>query len=195
MILGQYSIGDLDDLLKAKSYDIGRLQTLWTQLQGPWLSVDQIAANDWQADWNLFSTKWNNAASTASAIVSDAKATQAPIALMPANDIYLSLLHILKQKDGVISKGDYDDLFQRLSAANLQLSNMGDFSNWNTPQAQNTDADIDIMQLSDHIIGSPSQHANWEEEAKKDLKIAGVIGLGVLIAYGLTVRELNKFGL
>jgi hypothetical protein len=196
MILGQYSVGDLADLINAKTYDINRLQSLWNTVGDSWKAVDGSAASDWQSDWDGFLVRWNTAYGNAAPELKNAADNPSvPTAIIPANDSYLAMLHALKQVDGVITKGDYDDLWQRLNDANGKVGNAGDFSNWNTPQPVNADADIDIIKLSNEIIGSPSEEKNLEKIIEKDLLIAGAIGIGALAAYGLLLRQLSKVGL
>lgn len=188
-VLGKNTVGDVVDLLNAKTYDVNRLEANIFAFQPHWGQVDPSALNDFMYDWTEFLARWGTAVDAANGTIR--ALPNAPLALIPDQGDFDALLRALKKVDGVISKGDYDDLWKRLNDANTQWGGNADFSNWNTPQPTMPDADITALQLADEVLGSPSSHKAAESELKKDLTIAGVaIGVAA-VAYGAVKLSLK----
>lgn len=99
------TISDVNDLLA--NWD-PRMKELNAQSQG-------VGDSDFMNDLAGLNTRYNKAVSDAKSAISDSSWNPLPASMIPADNAYQSIVKALKQDPSTISKGDFDDLYARLS--------------------------------------------------------------------------------
>jgi len=139
-ILGQNSLSDVQDLLATKDPNIGELESAWNAFY-PTYPGD---FGDWQSDFAALKTRWQAAKDLANLAIGVNKLNPLPNSLIPAQVEYDGLLKALKQgyPNQTVQKGDFDELYQRLSAM------MGTPVPLTVIQPSGGDPDISILQAT-----------------------------------------------
>jgi hypothetical protein len=133
--LGQPTVSELSDLLKAKDYEIGRIWQSYSAMKDAWWGRDQAAMSDWVSDWNGLNARYDKAKSIAKWTI---WMTTVP-SITPCPNEWQAILQAVKQDKTKISKGDLQDLYNRLQAAGAVVT----FPR--TPQpAKGSDVDLEV---------------------------------------------------
>ena len=183
-ILGQPSASELQDLLKSHDYEISQIKVGYDKIRPSWEASDPAAAAAFAKDWADFQTRYT----TASAVATGAIASMLGLTGFPSPQVSLAwyaVLRAMKQDDGTISKGDLQDLYNRLAAAGassaIDLSKM--------PQPTSVDADLETFKAADAATKKI-------ETGAASLKSAGLTlwpyVLGGALAIGGTVLLVNS---
>lgn len=114
MIDNMYTIAELDDLLAAKDVEMGAIDKEWKAWVTGQPTTPEIA--QWQSDYNGLFSRYAAAKSDANTAISLAEITVLPNTAIPADAQYKEVLRALQQTDGVVSQGDFQDLWNRLTS-------------------------------------------------------------------------------
>lgn len=119
-IAGEQTIGEVKDLLNNWDPRMTQLRTSYDSFQPQWSGTDSGTAMAFDTDLSALEDRWTAARTDAESAISSAVL---PDAYSPAQSVYDELMKAIRQNyppDGAtIMKGDYDDLLQRLSTAQL----------------------------------------------------------------------------
>ena len=119
-IAGEQTIGEVKDLLNNWDPRMTQLRTSYDSFQPQWSGTDSGTAMAFDTDLSALEDRWTAARTDAESAISSAVL---PDAYSPAQSVYDELMKAIRQNyppDGAtIMKGDYDDLLQRLSSAQL----------------------------------------------------------------------------
>jgi hypothetical protein len=187
-ILGQFTITELRDLIKAKDYTVGEIEKAYRELAVQWREVDPEGEADWRADWDAFRERYEAAKSQADTAFAAAKLMiGVRDDLIPAQGPYTSVLKSLtKDQGGAYGKGDLQDLYNRIVEFRQHPI---PFPNLPQP-TQGTDVDLNAYVAVDKTIRDLENKADnlaKDPTAKKTALIvggvvAGIATLGVIIA-------------
>lgn len=140
-VLGRATVDDLRDLIAAKDFTIKRIDEAFNRFLPTWGNRDPATANDWSADWAVFVQRYQRAHDVVE--LKGWLGMSPPIgsSVTPAGDEYEGILRALTEKPGGgYSKGDIQDLYNRLVAAQKAPV---DFTGM--PQPKNADPDLAYM--------------------------------------------------
>lgn len=169
-IFGSYTVAELIDLLAAKDYEIGQIQQAIDSRHGN--PVDATFA----ADWKAVQDRYNAAKTVANAAIALAKVTPGPNSMILADSEYQGVLKAVKQDPSTITKGDLQDIHNRLDAAG---------STPVYPKMPQPDPDSDFEENAIKTLdklpggGPPSPPMPWWKKAL--IGAGGVVALGVVI--------------
>jgi hypothetical protein len=174
-ITGDWSLAELQDLLLAKDDEIKAIQDAFNSTpSNMWSSPSDY--NDWRADWAALQARYWKAKSNAlTAIVAGTKGFITDLTIQSGQTEYDAVLRALKKDPSTVTKGDSQDLFNRLN--NVKIVPPMTISQ---PSAY-SDAS---QNLSDALapfdpLGDKKAAENW----KKDLAIGiAATVLGTLVA-------------
>jgi len=138
VFLGQYTISDLKALLAAKTHDVNALSDAFKAFHAEWARKDGAALANWLTDWGAFWNRWQTALSNAKTIIATSNVSPIPASQFLADGAYKSVLRALTRTQGQIQKGDFQDLYSRLSRAGAQVDMTG------APQTSTRDLDLDM---------------------------------------------------
>ena len=173
-ILGQETVAELKDLVSAKDYTIAQLRIAREGFSG----FNAADAKDWDDDFSSLTRRYNAARLLAMTAFGKASITPLPDDKIPAPLEWDAVIKSIRQDKDHQTKGDLQDLSDRLSAA----GGKPDYSN--TPQPRKgTDADLEVFKNADKLI------KKGEETAKDSTPWiigAAIVVLGLL---GLTSRR------
>ena len=157
-VFGQNSVAELRDLTNAKDYTVNQVQSGYDAFAHDWQAKDPETEADWKRDWTTFLVKYKAARALAAGAFGKAKVMiGVRDSLIPAPIEYAAILKALRQTEGVQTKGDLQDLYDRLVAAGAKV----DVSK--TPQPKAEDVDLSAYKAADTAI----------KEGKKKVKEAG----------------------
>jgi hypothetical protein len=117
VIWGKYSVAELADLLVAKDQEMKALEDAWRKYDAQWMSYDPAADNAWMADFNLLKNRYGAARVKASASVAAAESAHEDEKNIGADAEFKGVIASLKQDPTTVSKGDLQDLWDRLQNA------------------------------------------------------------------------------
>lgn len=173
-VAGMHSVAELEDLVKAKQYTVSQLTNAYKAFADKWQTMDRIGHDDWLNDWRAFAIRYEKAILSAKAVMTIAAGMTLPNALIPAEGTYQEVLRACtRQTDGSYSKGDLQDLHNRLSQARekeVEYPKM--------PQPGiHTDLDLTVHDLADSTL----KGAQAVSKDNLPLIVGGTI-LGTLVA-------------
>jgi hypothetical protein len=169
-ILGQYTVAELEDLIAAKDYAVNQLSYAYFGDAG---KHDLHKDPTWPTDFTALSIRYNNAKTKAQNLISALKVSNPliPNNVIPADAPYKSILKSLRASPNTISKGDLQDLSNRLAALGIQT----DYSAMPQPKS-GSDIELSAFKAAnvalaplEHPIPSPTKHPT--------LWIVGILGL------------------
>lgn len=146
-VAGQQSIAELLDLMNIWAAKMSQLGQSYGSLSPAWVAKDPAAFTDWTNDWNTLQSRYASALSSANSAVTLSKLNVfTPNSLIPAQPQYDALLKALlacAPPDGCpYVKGDFDDLFKRLSAVAITLGAPAVTQNLPQPTATDVDGNL-----------------------------------------------------
>jgi hypothetical protein len=146
-ILGQASVADVQDALASGQARMDQLGNAYAAFAPTWVNQDHVAFIDWTSDWTTLQNRWKAAVGKANSAVTAAKFSFAtPNSMIAAQAEYDGLLKAIRAcapPDGCpVVKGDWDDLNNRLTAA------QGHATQYNLPQPTATDIDQAALAVS-----------------------------------------------
>lgn len=169
-ILGQYTVAELEDLIAAKDYAVNQLSYAYFGDAG---KHDLHKDITWPADFTALSIRYNDAKSKAQNLISALKVSNPliPNNLIPADATYKAILKSLRTSPNTISKGDLQDLSNRLAALGIQT----DYSAMPQPKSG---SDIELSALkAANVALAPFEHPIPSPKKHPVIWIAGILGL------------------
>jgi hypothetical protein len=180
-LLGDWSLAELQELLAAKDKEFQVLDSAYANTSANQWSNPQVQA-DWVSDWMALKNRYNQAKSTALNVISVANSNflAPPLTMTTAEPYYTNVLRAIKQNPNTITKGDLDDVHNRLNSIKPipaytvpQPSKANDFATTVSQALAPFDP-----------IGDAHARDNW----KKDL----AIGIGASLIGGIVLLSLYK---
>lgn len=187
-VLGKQTVAELKDLLAAKDYTVGQLDRAYADFAPTWVNRDPTGFVDWTTDWNAFHGRYEGARTAAQRAIEFAKLNPVGDSLLVADTEYQGVLRALKQVDGTITKGDLQDLYNRIAAA----GKTPDVSH--TPQPVAPDADLRAYKAADatvkavETIGKDIAKPAASLFTPKNI-ILGLLCIGVVVGVATAVRR------
>ncbi len=117
MIAGLWSVAELKDLLTAKDADLRDVQVAYDGFASTWYLKDPAAQSAWAADWQRLISAYGAARSQAETAIISADFEPLPDKDLPAQAQYQEILDALQPIAHQVTPGDFQDLYNRLSAA------------------------------------------------------------------------------
>jgi len=119
---GLYTVAELQDIMASWAYRMQQLGQAYANISPAWVARDSATYIAWTNDWNAIQTRYNAALKQAQTAVTLASINVlTPNSLIPAQLEYAGLMKAMRQSyppdGGPQTKGDFDDLNLRLSAA------------------------------------------------------------------------------
>lgn len=199
-ILGQQSISDLQDSLTSWDYRVKQMTSALKAFTPTWSAADPGGFADWSADYTAMMARYTAAVSQANSAVSAAKFSFTPNANISAQAEYDALAKAMRQcypPDGCpTSKGDFDDLNNRLTAATAQYGGAAP-SYTNMPQPKATDVDMAVYKATAPVdlvaqatgleapkvpgMGGAAKFIAWATTHKKAILVTGSLVAGGLV--------------
>ncbi len=122
---GAASFADLQDLVTLWEYRMGQMANSFGAFSPTWVQRDANGFIDWSSDWAALQKRYDPAHQAATSALSAAVYTPIPNAVNPAGSLYTNLQKAMRKcapPDGCpVVKGDWADLFARLTAAQKAL--------------------------------------------------------------------------
>ena len=187
-VLGQQTVAELRDLLAAKDYTVRQIEQAYKDFASTWEKRDASAFTDWTADWHTFRRRYDAARASAQHAIDGAKLNPLSDSLLPADAEYQGVLHALKQVDGTITRGDLQDLYNRITAA----GKTPDVSQ--TPQPKAPDEDLRAYKAADTAVKAveTAERAvakSAENALSPKVVIAGLLGLGLVLGVAVAAKR------
>jgi hypothetical protein len=117
-VAGIQTTGELQDLLNNWVPRMQELGDAFAKFGPQWEAQDPAAFVDFSSDWAALNDRWTPALAAAQSVIASAIL---PASMSPAQVEYNGIMKALRQNyppDGAaIKKGDWDDLYQRLTTA------------------------------------------------------------------------------
>jgi hypothetical protein len=173
-ILNHHTVAELRDWLAALDYQIGQVAAAHAAFATIWELRDPVAHHEWAGDWKALQTRYGIARAKALGAIGRAQLEfGVPDSMIPVEDEWQGVLHALSHTVGVTAKGDFQDLHDRLVAAQGKPIDLS-----KTPQPTATDADLGAYKIADAAIRAG-------EAAARDLKPSKGTGTLVIVGLGL----------
>jgi hypothetical protein len=123
---GQYTIAELQDLVNLWTYRMAQLTKAYADFSPAWVAKDSAAFIDWTNDWNVLQKRYATALDAANSAILMARLNITTpnylIAAQPQYDGMAKAMRACYPPDGCpVAKGDWDDLFNRLTVAARSL--------------------------------------------------------------------------
>jgi hypothetical protein len=183
-IAGLYSVAELKDLIAAKDTELQTLATAAASFEPTWKASAPSTEAAWQTDYQNLLSRYSLVRAEAEATISAGEFTPLPDADIPADTQYHLVLGALQQTSGVVSPGDFQDIWDRLNAAIVATPSVSVNPLTQGPPVpqpgKGTDTDLSAYQTTDSItraLVTPSGDAGAGKPGW--LLTAGVIGVVV----------------
>jgi hypothetical protein len=204
-IAGAQTVAELQDLVNLWSTRMAQLTQAYADFSPTWVNKDAAGYEAWTNDWNALQARYQAALSNANSAITAAKINLfTPNNMIPAPTEYTALAKAMHQcypPDGCPqAKGDWDDLFDRITAA--QKAAGAAVLVDAPPQPTATDVDLKVFaatapvdpiaQLTGQQLGGPlptgtaaglAGFLKWISAHKTAIEVgAVVVGAGVLLS-------------
>lgn len=203
-INGLYTIAELQDIMASWAYRMQQLGQAYANISPAWVARDNASFIAWTNDWNALQARYNAALKQAQTAVTLATVNVfTPNSLIPAQLEYTGLMKAMRQSyppdGGPQTKGDFDDLNLRLSAASTLLGTPAAAPTYPAmPQPQATDVAQQVFAASApadpvaQFVGAqkagPLPNAPgglswlaWIEKHKTAIVVGGVVVVGGIL--------------
>lgn len=167
-LAGVPTIAETRDLVAQKDYLIAQVKTKFEQSSDAWAKKDPNELGTWAGDWGGLLSRYASARSVAEASFATSVLSPLPDELTPDPEGWSAVLRAVKQVDGVVTRGDLQDLITRMFNAGFPP----DLSK--NPQPTATDADLTLYKGADMTLKAVSS-------------VGFSVGGGLLVAGGLAL--------
>jgi hypothetical protein len=147
-ILGLHSVAELREWLAAMDYEQAQIASAHDAFAATWAVQDAAAATAWAGDWKTLRARYGEARAKAQGAIAHAAHDPRPDNLIPVEDEWVAIERALARNPGTMSRGDLQDLYGRLAAAQGKPM---DFSRMPQPTAS-ADADVAVLKAADAAI-------------------------------------------
>lgn len=153
-IAGQQTIAELQDLMNVYAGRMTNMTNAYASVSPAWSQKDSTGFVDFTNDWNALQSRYNAAQSAAHTAVVESIINPLPASAIPAQAEYDGLLKAFRQcapPDGCpLTKGDWEDLFNRLTVATKLYNVPAPVDN--PPQPTATDVDQQAIANTSGIV-------------------------------------------
>lgn len=177
---GNHTAAELQDLVNAKTYEVGQVAQAYADYSPTWVAKDSGTFVDFTNDWSNFQARWDKALKVAQSSLTLAKLNPAPSDVILAEKEYMGLLNALQPHPGIVDKGSFQDLYNRLVAAGKPV----DVSK--VPQPTAVDRDLQAYQASDTAVKGVQSAGEALKQAATS-KYGLYVGLGLAGILGLLI--------
>jgi hypothetical protein len=186
-VLGHHSIGELKDWLSAVDYETGQIAVAYTSFASAWQAQDAATHKDWATDWKSFQARYGAARAKARSVIARSRLEVGiPESLLPVEDEWQGVLHALAANPGTVAKGDFQDLYNRLTAAQGKPVDMSKM-----PQPTAPDADLNAYGAVDSIIRE-GEAVVGQVTPSRGTGTLVVVGLGLVLGILLATRSVLR---
>lgn len=188
MIAGLHSVTELKDLLKAKDSEMSDMAKAVADFGDTWKANDQEAYNSWMSQYDTLKSSYSRASVLAKAEIFAGSIT--PFVSddnLPAETGYQQIISSLQQTPGVVSNGDFQDLFTRIQAARTVSGLQQYVETPITQPSKGSDTDLNLLQAADKAQKQIDKAV--PSKSKTGIVIA-VAGIGVI---GFALMQINQF--
>lgn len=196
--MGLYTIAELRDLIKAKDQEMQAMTDAYNHFAPTWHGAD---ADDFANDWHALLARYAAARTIASAAMANTSIF-IPDNMNPVDSEYHGVINALIQHEGMTAKGDFQDLYNRLTTAQNKPVEGKDFHVGQPTKG--SDADENALKATGNFM----DHLNKAKPAIA-LSVAGIaasalasvlpipiLGIGGIVALGTGVYwTMKDFGL
>jgi hypothetical protein len=186
-VLGHHSVGELRDWLVDIDYQTAQIGAAYEAFAPAWQAQDTAAQHEWAGEWKALQARYAAARGKAQAAIFRAKLDVGiPDSLIPVEDEWQAVLHALARTPGAVAKGDFQDLYTRLVAAQgkpVDLSKM--------PQPTAPDADLNVYKAADAVIRAGEAAARQITPSKTTGTLI-VVGLGLALGVLLATKSVLR---
>lgn len=152
-VAGVPSVAELRDLVAAKDFEMAAMTKSYADWSPAWVAKDPAGYIDYTNDWDALQKRYASARHMADNDFSGVGTVIASAALdetqIPAADGWNAILSALKRDPTTISKGDLQDLYNRIVASGAPSP---DFTGMPQPK-KGSDADLNLL---NDLGGAPS---------------------------------------
>jgi len=183
-VLGHHTVAELRDWLSALDYEAGQIASAYATFAPTWQAQDAATHHEWASDWKALQARYHAARARAQFATLRAQIdVGVPDSMIPVEDEWQGVLHALAKTPGAVGKGDFQDLYNRLSAAQGKPVDVS-----KTPQPTATDADLSAYKAADVVIraGESAARALSPSRVSPGTKI--LVGGGILLGLLLTAK-------
>jgi hypothetical protein len=198
---GQQTIAEVKDLLANWDARMAALNASVNAFSGQWQASDPNAWADFDRDMGALTARYGKASSDAKAAISDSSWNPLPASMIPAQNAFDNIMKAIRQcypPDGCpTSKGDYDELLQRVSAAQSSAGQSTAMQSAPTIQPVAQDVDLQVLQTTQPLDvvakitgqlappppGSMLSALKWFYDHRKALIITGGLAVGGMVLW------------
>ena len=193
-VLGHHTVAELRDWLAAIDSQMAQTAAAYAAFAPTWEAQDPAAHHEWDGEWKALQTRYGTARTRAQ--IAFAKAlveVGVPDSLNPVEDEWQGVLHALAKTPGAVQKGDFQDLVNRLTAAEGKPVDMSKM-----PQPKAADADLGVLQAANTTIRTGEKavdaivRAGKEIAPSKGTATLVVVGLGLVLGVLLATKSVLR---
>ena len=192
-VLGAPSLAELRQLCISKDAEVSQIDAIAVAFRPQWTARDPNAAAAFYKDWDALKNRYAVARANAQAALNSARWVLLSDSSIPAQDRWDELLASLQKKEGVVSPGDLQDLYDKLDAA-ITAAGLK-HAKLSVPQPQGGDLDMDVYRAAEAARKATVEAARKAVESGKEaltpswttiaLMSVGVLALLAASAYVL----------
>ncbi len=192
-IAGHHTVAELREWLEHIDYEVAQVEASFASIHASWAAQDPTAAKEWASEWDTLRGRYRTVRLRAEIAIARAKvAIGVSDSVIPAEDEWQAVLHALSVTPGTVSRGDLQDLYNRLSAVSAKP--VIDASKAPKPHA--ADADLSVLQAANATIRAGEKAAAALVDAAEKTKMSpgtkvivlGGVVLGLFLAAKSVLR-------
>jgi hypothetical protein len=185
--LGHHALGELRDWLAAIDYEAGQIGSAYAAFAPTWQAQDPVAHRAWLGDWQSLQSRYGVARAKAQSAIGHARwEVGVPDSMIPVEDEWQGVLHALSKTPGATGTGDFQDLYNRLTAAQGRPVDMSKL-----PQPTAADADLTAYKAADTVIRAGEAVARQITPSKGTGTLV-VVGLGLVLGVLLATKSVLR---
>ena len=186
-VLGHHTVGELRDWLAAIDYEAAQVASAYAAFASTWQAQDAPAHHEWAAEWKSLQARYGVARARAQGAIMRAQLEIAiPDSVIPVEDEWQAVLHALSKTPGTTTKSDFQDLYNRLVAAQGKPIDMSKI-----PQPTAVDADLSAYKAADTVIRTGEAVARKVTPSKGTGTLV-VVGLGLVLGILLATKSVLR---
>ena len=186
-VLGHHTVGELRDWLAAIDYQAAQVASAYAAFAPTWQVQDAPAHREWAGEWTSLQSRYGAARARAQGAITRAKLEIGiPDSMIPVEDEWQGVLHALAKTPGTSAKSDFQDLYNRLVAAQGKPIDMSKI-----PQPTAVDADLSAYKAADTVIKTGEAVARKVTPSKGTGTLV-VVGLGLVLGILLATKSVLR---
>jgi hypothetical protein len=186
-VLGHHSVGELREWLVDLDYQMEQIGAAYSSFAPAWQAQDAPSHREWAGEWTSLQTRYGAARAKAQGAIFRSKLDVGiPDSLLPVEDEWQAVLHALARTPGTTAKGDLQDLYDRLAAAQGRPIDLS-----KRPQPTAPDADLVAFKTADAALRA-GEAAVREITPSKTTGTWVVVGLGLALGVLLATKSVLR---